>query len=90
MAMWGDAVAEAIISAGSYTATPGLVVKVWREKQGEIRANAEIEAHRAARRENNRKYLGLPSPENRPPTGEEIGHNLEEFRRIRRSLGDFT
>lgn len=87
MTYWGEAVGEAIIASGSFTATPGLVVKAWREKQTEIRANAEIEAHRATRRENAKKYLGLPSPENRPPTGEEIEANIEELRRVRRMLG---
>lgn len=87
MSYWAEAVGEAIIEAGSFPATPGLVTKVWRENQAKIRANAEVEAHRAMREENNRRYQALPSPENREPTNDERQANIEEFKRIQRMLG---
>lgn len=85
--MWGRAVSEAIIQSGSFPATIGLVGKVWKERQAEIMANAEAEAHKAMREENNRRYQALPSPENRPPTNDERQANIEEFKRIQRMLG---
>ena len=80
-----DAVEEAIIRAGAFPATNGLVVKAWRELQADpVRSHEE--AQRAIRAENTARYLGVPSPDRMPPTDEERKEIAEGIRKVREML----
>jgi hypothetical protein len=75
------AVEEAIIEAGAFLATNGLVVKVWRGLDT-LEAKQE-DAQRAIRKANTERYLGRPSlesPETAQAHPEEVDKHMEKLR----------
>lgn len=82
-----EAVDAAIIEAGAFQATNGLVAKLWAARKAKL---PELDHAALGRRQQEEERRYLAAPDNRPPTPEEREANAQAAAAIARMLAGGT